>query len=578
MSVSVRSLWVVFEPTALSVPPSPWVPPVVPMVCNSSLSGLGDIADDWCGYVDDAALLAAYNWVLYPPVGGGSAFWSDYNEPTEDYEGRVDGPWNVAVPMAPDWQHAHMERGLPFNGGSTAMVFDSDEIFVQTGNTAPEMYIYALSNQVPGGSTFPVDGSISKSTMVQRIFIDPASDLDAVDSYVNVGTVWFNSGPLAFGVPGSFSSAYAYVGRYSPYPDNVDAGSPHLFLQVWSYNTTPPHYLSIDCGNAADIINDAIGYEFFLSLEIIPSTSTSYDKVEAVLKAYPLPGATGTFAGTWVARIQNLMGWDHYPLSFYWFNNGKGSGGGRVRAGCYSYEGWTGNKIWIGSPQPPVTSTTDTTPTPNDNSAVTDSFSTTDPFDPRPPGRPGLPSPNVPLISPWVRFNDGGIISSVVKDGSGNVILALGADGSGIPRGMEAPCPQLVTDHFYQLTLTGAAASEANSGVFIWARESATGKWVAFGIHNNGTNRRMSVWKGTGLAITGTEIARGASNIAGTSGTIILERFSGQWYFEYNIGGFNTLTNVSLATLFTTGPDRIGFGQWSGASGQTVSLASLTFS
>lgn len=555
MSVSVRSLWVVFEPTALSVPPLAWTP--LTLGCNSSLSGTQDFGDDWCGYADLAALLVAYNWF---DQGG---WWSDYNEPIEDYEGRIDigAPyWNVAVPMAPDWWHCTMEYGLPFNGGSTAMVFDSaDASFGAAGNR--QLYIYALTGNVPTGgggyNTIPdiPGGGPDRVTCVSRIFIDGAVSSFPYGSqcYVTPVECWFVS-------TGAFGEAYAYIGRNKPYPLTGDPGSAHLYLALWSYNTTGPNQVVVDCGDASDIINDAIGYEFSLMLRVVPATSSAYDKIEAVLSVYPLPGATGTFAGTWVARAQNLMAQDARVHAVYVHNNG-GTASDRVRTGTYSYEVWTGTKIWLGSSQPAVTSTTDSVPTPDDNTVVTGATKYTDAFNPRPPRGANTSSPVVPLPSPWARFNDSGKILLLAKDGVGHAQVQIDVDGSNVPRGAYLAVPQVVTDLDYKLTITNAPAANTNSGDGMYMEESATGKWVWFGIHNNGTNRRMSVRKGTGAG-AGTEVFRGSTNISGTSGYVQMERASGQWYFYHDIGGSGFVTdyNAAIGTFFTTGPDRVGFG------------------
>jgi hypothetical protein len=570
MSISIRNLWVNFLPVALSKPPGPWVPPILGAVCNSSLSGTQDIGDDWCGYIDDAALLAAYNWVLQPDTGFGP-WWSDYNEPTEDYEGKLTGYWNYSIPMAPDWYHCTMSRGLPFNGGSTAMVFDSADGSFTT--SSPQLYIYGLTNQQPGGPTVAdiPGGGPSKVSMVSRLFVDPVTAM-ADGDYITPVELWFVS-------TGAFSEVYAYIGYRSPYPDSVLGATPHLFIQMWSYNTTAPNYISIDCGDASDILNDPIGYEFRLSLEVIPATSSAYDKLEAILSVLPLPGAVGTFAGTWVLRLQNLMAQDARVNGFYTHNNGVADKTvSRVKTGTYSWEVWTGNPIWLGGPPPSVTSTTDTAPAPSDNTVVTTATKKTDTFAPRPPRGANTSSPVVPLPAPWTRFNDGGKIVLLDKDGSGHAQLQLAADGSGIPRGALLIVPQIVTDLDYKLTFASIPnAGEANSGGFMYMEESATGKWVAWGIHHNGTNRRMSIWKGTGAG-AGAEVHRGATNIAGTSGYVQMERSSGQWYFYYDIGGSGFVTEFQdvIGNFFTTGPDRVGFGAWSGASGITVSEDALS--
>jgi hypothetical protein len=536
---------------------------------GSSLSGTEDYGEDWCPYLSFDEIMAAYNWAFYPGFGG---FWSDYNEPTEDYEGRLLGPyWNLSLPLDPTWQPNTVVDCLPFNGGSRAIDFDSAYIFAQTGRTTPASEVYAMTGQVPDGMgsfNFPPSGPTGwqKVTLVSRVWIDSTSDLDSSGNYVSPVQIWFIS-------TGAFGEAHVYVGRFHPIT-NADAGSPRLWLYLWSYNNT--FSVVIDCGSAADIIADAVGYEFSLTMQVIPATSSAYDQVEARLSAYPLPGATGTFAGTWIARVQNAMAQDSYPLQITVHNNGRTAN--YVHARTYSFEWWVGNKVWLGSSQPGVTSTTDTTPTPVDDSFVLGTLGISDDFTPRAPARGGLTSPTFPLVtvSPsWTKFNDGGFITSLDKTGLGQAVLTLASDGSGTPRGFYAACPQLVTDHTYSLGVPsgGAPAVEANAGTFLRLEETATGKWVEFGVHNNGTNRRTTV-----RTSGGGEVYRGSVAVPTTGGEFSIDRSAGNWEFWHNFGGYSgILYSAALATIFTTGPNRVVIGGWSGVSGHVLAYDYLHF-
>jgi hypothetical protein len=562
---SLKSVWVTFEPRALSIPPAPWVPTIPPLVCNSSLSGLQDWGEDWCAYNTDDDALTAYRWV---DQGG---WWSDYNEPVDDIEGMDVGLYdNIHVALAPDYKRFHFARGLPFNGGSTAVDFDSTIIAAEAGGTVFQCSIdnyRGMRNAVPT-SIYPGGFTQPKVTLVARVWIDAASDLTPNGNFVEPCYV----GWASFG---AFGECFVCIQAVEPFT-GIDHGSPRIMLVVYSYNTANAYVY--DCGSAAALIGYDPGHEFKLEAQILPPTNSAYDKMQARLSIRRLPGGgAGGMEGQWIVRNQNLLNlssgfWDQTNSWFVCRRNGTGY----VHARCYSVEQWFGDKIWLG--EPALVATSDVTPTPADDSTVATSLSVTDPFNPRPPGRPGLTSPTIALPSPWTRFNDAGFISALDKDGSGNALLNLAADGSGVPRGAVLTVPQLVSDHYYQLDATSIPATEANSGGFLYFSESATGKWVLVGIHHNGTNRRASVWKGTGALSAGAELVRGATNLTATAATLIIERSGGQWYFHYNVGGgLVTLTNVALSTVFTTGPDRVGFGAWSGASGELIALGALSF-
>jgi hypothetical protein len=534
-------------------------------LCNSSLSGLQDWGEDWCAYPTDAAARAAYRWVLQPDTGFGT-WWSDYNEPVDDIEGMDVGLYdNIHVPLAPDYMPETIVRGLPFLGGTSALDFDSAYMTAQTGTSFPEQYISnyrGMRNPVPVnvlGGSMPQ----AKVTIIARMWIDGACDLNPSGTFIEPVYV----GWASFG---AFGECRAVISRWGGPGLGLDYGTPHLLLIIYSYNTANTY--EYDCGPAAGLIGDPVGHLYKLQAQVLPATNSAYDKMEATLQVSPLPGSASTFAGTWTIRNQNLLdGGGFWVSDITWFW-GKVNLAGFIHARCYSVEQWFGDKIWLG-PNPPLIATSDVTPPPDDDSTVATSLAVTDEFVPRAPGRSGLTPPTVALPAPWARFNDAGFITGFDKSGAGKAVLTLGNDGSNTPRGGELTVPQLITDHDYSLLVASAAATGANSGFFLWMRESATGKWVAFGVHDNGTNRRMSVWTSAGG-----QIFRGATDVTETTGTLHIERSAGQWFFwhVFTAGPVND-HNVSVASLFTSGPDRVGFGGWSGATGAVFSFDWLRF-
>jgi hypothetical protein len=544
-AATLKSVWVTFLPRALSLPPNPFVPL---LVCNSSLSGLADFGEDWCSYLTDADALTAYNWAEYPVGGGGGGtFWSDWVEPAEDIEGRNVGLYdNIAVPLAPDYQHGTLARGLPFNGGSTGFDVDSDV----PPDATPDVMVTdyrGMRNSVPV-NTYP-NGSMpqAKVTLVARFWIDSVSDLSTAGNFVEPCYIgWASSG--------AFGECFVSIQRYAPYT-NADAGTPHLWLSVESFNSANAYVY--DCGSASGLIGDSVGHEYKLEAEIIPPTSGAFDKMRANLIINPLPGSASTFSGQWTITNQNLLNGSGTWAQTLWWGRTRRNAGGRVHTRLYSLEEWFGDQIWLGgSPASIVDS--DITPAPNDTSVVT--ATAEDEFTPG-TRRTGV---TVPIDSAYTRYNDGGNITSFVKDGNGHALLALASDGSNTPRGGELVLPDV--DGAWDLEVTSAVASAANSGAHIWLRESGTGKFVAFGLHNNGTNRRWSVWKNSG------ELYRSSTNLTDTTFHIAVERFSGSWYFYRYTPTFNTETNATVTSLFTVKADRIGFGGWAGSGGASLSF------
>jgi hypothetical protein len=550
-AASLRGVWVTFEPRALSTPPAPWVPPVLPSVCNSSLSGLQDYGDDWCSYTDDAAARTAYRWAQYP--SGFGPWWSDYNEPDEDVEGKDVGLYdNIHVPLAPDYDSCTIQRGLPFNGGSTAIDFDSDEITARLGRSIVQAQVdnyRGMRNAVPVNV---LNGSMpqAKVTMVARVWIDGASDLSTNGNFVEPCYVGWSSS-------GAFGECFVCIERFSPFT-GADLGSVRILLVVYSYNNANAYVY--DCGSAAPLIGDSIGHEYKLEAQILPGTSSAFDKMQAILTINPLPGSSSTFAGTWIARNQNLLNGGGFWVEDMMWMDSRRNGAGRVHARCYSFEYWFGDKIWLGG-TPPLIGTGDVTPAPNDATVVA---GPSDSFNPV-TRRNGVV---VPLDSVYTRYNDGGKILGANKDGNGNAVLNLDDDGSGVPRGVELVLPNV--DGAWDLDVTSALSAEANSGAHLWLRESGTGKWAAFGLQNNGTNRRWSLWNNSG------ELYRSGTDLAYTAFHIAMERFSGSWYFYTYTPGFNTETSRTVASLFTVRADRIGFGGWSGATGHDLAFNYLT--
>lgn len=485
-----------------------------------------------------------------------SAFWSDWNEPIDDVEGRDVGLYdNISIPIAPDWKRMHVVRGLPFNGGSTALDFDSDVITAEMGGSTHNLAIY---NQRAQRNTVPVNtlpnGSMpqAKVTLVSRIWIDGASNLSAAGNYVTpLVAVWSSFG--------AFGWCMCSISRISPF-ENIDGGNARLWLTVNSFNTANSY--DYDCGSAAPLIGYDPGHEFKLEAEIIEPTSGAYDKMQARLSVRKLPGGgVGGMEGQWIIRNQNLLnGSGFWITEEQWMHCGF-NGTGRVHARIYSLERWFGDKIWLG--EPTLLDTQDDTPAVGSEDTVVAGPS--DSFNPINARRNGVV---IPLDSVYAKYNDGGIILGTEKNGFGNAVITLGNDGSNTPRGVELVLPDV--DGAWDLDVASAVASATNSGAHIWLRESSTGKWVALGVHNNGTNRRLSVWQNAG------ELYRASSNFSPTAFHIAVERFSGQWYFYTYTPSFNTEGNWAVGTLFTTRADRIGFGGWAGASGATLQFNYLT--
>jgi hypothetical protein len=223
-------------------------------------------------------------------------------------------------------------RGLPYNGGSSALEFDSTVITAASGSTTPQRGVYlvyrGMRNLVPTGPT-----GQPKVTCISRVWIDATSDLTVSGSFVEPCYVAWSSS-------GAFGECFAVISRYAPFT-GTDYGTPHLSLVVYSYNTANAYVY--DCGSAAALISDAIGHEFVLTAQIIPATDTEYDKWRRRSQVSPLAGSASTFAGTWTIRNQNLLDSRRIlkSTSFSTMPSVNGSGFTFGRA-IYSFEQWYG--------------------------------------------------------------------------------------------------------------------------------------------------------------------------------------------------------------------------------------------
>lgn len=266
-------------------------------------------------------------------------FWSDWNEPDETIEGRDVGLYdNITLPLAPDWRRMRLVRGLPFNGGSNALDFDSAAIETESGATVPDLAIWNLRGQrnaVPV-STLP-DGldAQSKVTVIARVWIDGTSDLETAGNFISPCYVgWASSG--------AFGESYVVIGRYAPYTDE-DGGGPRIWLVVESFDGSNAEVY--DCGSAAGLIGHATGHEFKLVAEIIPATEEAFDKMRATLTVTPLAGGSGGVSLTQMIENQNLLnGGGFWVSTLRWFECRR-NGAGYVHARCYSFEFTFGDVI-----------------------------------------------------------------------------------------------------------------------------------------------------------------------------------------------------------------------------------------